>query len=378
MQRQTLVRVLIRIYRVLLCAYPRDFRRTYAREMMLAFHDRCREIAETRGDFALARFSFATLVDWLSTVAGERLASTAEDIALAGVPAHAADGVPSFYTSANYSPRRGALIHGGVLSIAIFIGLYLTMSHWTAHLTGPPPPLTGTYRYSRLPVLETQQPIVSERDLENLIRVKPDRIKASDAWSAMLALVKKASAPPESQPPQKPVSQPDDTASKKDPGLHSALTWLAGALAVRPSSRALAQQKPNFSGKWTLNKPASDFGSFPAPDAQIDIIEHNEPHIRLMQTIRGDAVPGGEATSERRYTTDGKENINKIGDRGLKSRTIWDGNKLLTTTDLQSPGGPVEIKDTWELTASGQMVITRKFSGPQGERRQKLIFIREK
>ncbi|HKW97210.1 MAG TPA: hypothetical protein VJN43_05710 [Bryobacteraceae bacterium] len=374
MQRQTLVRVLVQIYRLLLYAYPRDFRRSYAREMMLAFHDRCREIAETRGDFALTRFSLRTFFDWLSTVAGERLASTAEDVAFAGIPAHAADGVPSFYTSANYSPRRGALIHGGMLSIAIFIGLYLTMSHWTAHLTGPPPALTGTYRSRRLPVLG--QPLVSERDLETL--VKPDRTKARDAWSAMLALVKKPSAPPESQPPQHDVSRPDNTASKKDPGLRTALSWLAGALAVRPSLPAFAQQKPNFSGKWTLNKPASDFGNFSAPDAQIDIIEHNEPNIRLMQTIRGDAVPGGEATSERRYTTDGKENINKIGDRELKSRTVWDESKLVITTNLPSPGGPIEIKDTWVLTASGQMVITRHFRGPQDERRQKLIFIRGK
>ncbi len=136
-----------------------------------------------------------------------------------------------------------------------------------------------------------------------------------------------------------------------------------------------AENKPNFSGKWALDTQRSDFGEGPSPDSQINVIEHREPKIKLRATVKGDAIPGGEATSERQYTTDGKENTNKVGEHELKSTTRWDDNKLVTTTKLETPDGAVEINDTWELTAAGkQMVVTRNFKGPHGERKDRLVF----
>ncbi len=141
------------------------------------------------------------------------------------------------------------------------------------------------------------------------------------------------------------------------------------------SSAAVAQDKPNFSGKWTLDTSKSDFGEFPVPDTQTNVIEHKDPNIKLTQTIRGQAVPGGEASSERHYTTDGKESSNKLGPQDLKSTCNWDGNKLAINTKLETPDGTVEIKDSWELTDGGkQMVVTRYFKGPQGESTQRLLF----
>src|SRR5579864_2823942 len=148
------------------------------------------------------------------------------------------------------------------------------------------------------------------------------------------------------------------------------------ALALSP---AIAQDKPNFSGKWVLDTAASDFGDFPAPDSQINVVDHQEPNIHLTQTIRGEAVPGGEATSDRHYTTDAKENTNKIGGREIKSTTRWDNHKLVTIVKLETPDGTVEIKDSWELGGEGkQLVVTRDFKGPQGERNQKLVFTKQK
>jgi uncharacterized lipoprotein YehR (DUF1307 family) len=138
---------------------------------------------------------------------------------------------------------------------------------------------------------------------------------------------------------------------------------------------AVAQDKPNFSGKWGLDTGKSDFGEFPVPDSQTNVIEHKGTNIKLTQTIKGDAVPGGVASSERHYTTDGKESSNKVGQQELTSICKWDGNKLVIDTKLQSPDGPVEIKDSWELTDGGKrLVATRVFKGPQGERSQRLVF----
>ena len=141
------------------------------------------------------------------------------------------------------------------------------------------------------------------------------------------------------------------------------------------SSAAVAQDKPNFSGKWALDTAKSDFGELPAPDSQTNVIEHKDPNIKLTQTIRGASVSGGEASSERRYTTDGKESPNKLGQQEVKSTCTWHGNKLVIDTKLEAPEGTLDIKDSWELTDGGkQMVVTRDFKGPQGERTQRLLF----
>jgi hypothetical protein len=150
-------------------------------------------------------------------------------------------------------------------------------------------------------------------------------------------------------------------------------TLLLGILLL--SSVAIAQDKPNLSGKWVLDTAKSDFGELPAPESQTNIIEHKDTDIKLTQTIRGQAVPGGEASSERRYTTDRKEISNKVGQQEVKSTCKWDGNQLVIDTKLETPSGTTVIKDSWELTGGGkQMVVTRNFKGPQGERTQKLYF----
>ena len=141
------------------------------------------------------------------------------------------------------------------------------------------------------------------------------------------------------------------------------------------SSAAVAQDKPNFSGKWALDTAKSDFGELPGPDTQTNVIEHKDPNIKLTQTIRGASVSGGKASSERRYTTDGKESPNKLGQQEVKSTCTWHGNKLVIDTKLEAPEGTLDIKDSWELTDGGkQMVVTRDFKGPQGERTQRLLF----
>lgn len=140
---------------------------------------------------------------------------------------------------------------------------------------------------------------------------------------------------------------------------------------------AVAQDKPNFTGKWVLDTANSDFGEFPAPEAQTNVIDHRDAVIKLTQTIRGDAIPGGQASSERRYTTDGKESSNKVGERELKSTSSWNGRTLITVTKLETPDGTVEIKDGWELADDGkQLVVTREHKGPFGVRRQRLLFVK--
>jgi hypothetical protein len=141
------------------------------------------------------------------------------------------------------------------------------------------------------------------------------------------------------------------------------------------SLAATAQDKPNFSGRWSLDIGKSDFSHFPVPDTQTNVIEHQRESIKLVQTIWSPSVPGGEASSERRYTTDGKENVNQVGGRDLTSTCKWAGNKLIIITKLDTPEGSREIEESWELIEGGkEMAVVRDFKEPDGGGVQKLRF----
>ncbi len=62
-------------YRLLLAAYPAEFRDEYGREMLLVFRDLCRERAQTNGRLGLMQAWIRALLDLARTAPGERLQS---------------------------------------------------------------------------------------------------------------------------------------------------------------------------------------------------------------------------------------------------------------------------------------------------------------
>jgi hypothetical protein len=62
----------VRVYRLLLAAYPQRFRREYGREMALAFRDCCRDGYRRGGSFALVRLWLHVLPDLAVSALGER------------------------------------------------------------------------------------------------------------------------------------------------------------------------------------------------------------------------------------------------------------------------------------------------------------------
>jgi hypothetical protein len=61
-----------RVYKALLVAYPKEFRRAYALHMTQAFEDLCREEQRRSGVFGLARLWVHTLLDLAATSFVER------------------------------------------------------------------------------------------------------------------------------------------------------------------------------------------------------------------------------------------------------------------------------------------------------------------
>jgi hypothetical protein len=147
------------------------------------------------------------------------------------------------------------------------------------------------------------------------------------------------------------------------------ITSIAGAVLLLVAVAAAQGGQPNFSGTWTLDAAKSDFGPMPAPQSIVMVIDHKEPTIKVAITQTG---PMGEVSNESTYTTDGKDNVNKMrspqGDQDVKSTSKWNGKTLATARTVEAQGMSIGIDDVWELSADGQVLtINRQLKTPQGD-----------
>ena len=107
---------------------------------------------------------------------------------------------------------------------------------------------------------------------------------------------------------------------------------------------AAAQNKTNFSGTWKLNTSKSDFGMIPGPDSRTDVIDHKDPSLKVSVTAEG---AQGKQQYTVNYTTDGKEAVNSLPGREMKSTLSWQGKNLVVDTKLKFQGNDVTVKSTW-------------------------------
>lgn len=131
--------------------------------------------------------------------------------------------------------------------------------------------------------------------------------------------------------------------------------------------------KPNFSGAWrpdpaqathkTTPKDSTqkNLSPPPAPDDDDDdsgpvsiTVFHKEPSLSIMTTSGG-----AEDVSVMNLTTDGRENTNPL-DEGIthKSKSHWDGEKLVTEWTIEQYGATVaKGTETRYLAADGKTMI---------------------
>ncbi len=137
---------------------------------------------------------------------------------------------------------------------------------------------------------------------------------------------------------------------------------LAGLCAVTP----VAQAKPNFSGEWVLNRPAS---TLPPPVANVESgvvhIEHREPdfHFRRIYVIAGTSRDA--AFSIR---TNGTEET-QTGPQGFPTTSTlrWDGVALVLAMRIAGPGFIATNDVRYELLDGGRRLrATEAGRAPQG------------
>jgi hypothetical protein len=123
-----------------------------------------------------------------------------------------------------------------------------------------------------------------------------------------------------------------------------AAVCIAGATLV-----VIAQQKPDFSGDWKLNRDASALSPAVASAAQSGSlrIEHDEPTFKCQMTI----VLGGKPI-ETKYElqTDGRE----VEGKGVVSSLRWDGDALVASWRIKRPDGEMTIAFRYELQDGGR------------------------
>jgi hypothetical protein len=131
----------------------------------------------------------------------------------------------------------------------------------------------------------------------------------------------------------------------------------------------LAQAAPNFTGVWKLNLAKSEFGPAPQPEVLTRTVNHNDPMLQISTYTKG---ARGEATSELKYTTDGKPAENK----GSKGSAKWDGNKLVVDSSRDIQGSELKQHDVWSLSPDGKtLTVATHLSVPQqGEYDMTFVF----
>jgi hypothetical protein len=114
----------------------------------------------------------------------------------------------------------------------------------------------------------------------------------------------------------------------------------------------IAQQKPDFSGEWQLNRQASVLspGASVAQSGTLRI-EHREPSFKCHMTIVMDGKP---VETKYELQTHGRELAGTEAWGRMVSSLRWDGDALVATWRIEAPNGEVTISFRYELHDGGR------------------------
>jgi hypothetical protein len=115
----------------------------------------------------------------------------------------------------------------------------------------------------------------------------------------------------------------------------------------------MAQQKPDLSGEWKLNRQASMLSPVVAPTVQSGVlrIEHREPKFKSHLTIVFDSKP---VESQFELLSDGREVTTDHRGQRIVSSLRWDDDALVATWRIQGPDGELTISFRYELQDGGR------------------------
>ena len=125
------------------------------------------------------------------------------------------------------------------------------------------------------------------------------------------------------------------------------------AAVIALAMTAIAQQKPDFSGEWQLNRQASMLSPIVAPAAQSGAlrIEHHEPSLKCQMTI---VLNGKPFETKFDLLSDGREVVTSDQRRRIVSTLRWDGDALVATWRIEGSNNEMTIAFRYELQDNGR------------------------
>lgn len=103
------------------------------------------------------------------------------------------------------------------------------------------------------------------------------------------------------------------------------VSLLVSAVVLICGSVATAQTRLDLNGTWKMNPAKSHFADNGPTAITIKFVQ-KDSNLHETLTLTGD---GGEHSLELKYTTDGKEGVNQIGEDNAKTTAGWEGNALV-------------------------------------------------
>ena len=154
--------------------------------------------------------------------------------------------------------------------------------------------------------------------------------------------------------------------------MKRALVCLAACAAALLLLPATVHAAPDLAGEWKLSIAKSNYGAFPAPLAMTRTIKHDGVTL-TMHSVQKSAQ--GEVTSDLKYTTDGKESVNKVQGGESKGTAQWIGDKLMIESAREFQGVVLKQKEIWTLAPDGKtLTIDSHVTLPNGEFDVKQVF----
>jgi hypothetical protein len=157
--------------------------------------------------------------------------------------------------------------------------------------------------------------------------------------------------------------------------------------SAKESSFAVAVDKPNFTGSWTMDR-ARSFG-LPGNMNQTMTVAQKDDQIDVETKL---IQPENERTQKDTYILDGKEHdytaplppnapAGAAAPKGKRTATWLPGGNGITVTDVttaETPKGPVttQVVRKWTLSAQGELIIDMYVDNPQVSYEAKRIFKR--
>ena len=126
-------------------------------------------------------------------------------------------------------------------------------------------------------------------------------------------------------------------------------------LATLASAQS-SSDKPDFSGRWRMQKDKSEFSGFKIPDIVTRTVEQ---HGVIMNVHTVQTAGEKTAIADVTYSIDGTPTENVVNGRDAESKTFWDGAILVVRTTMKTAkGDPELIEDRWALSDDKQTLTT--------------------